>query len=55
MPKLSEDYHAVPPGEIYPVLFKKGESVDGELAEMARRDGKLAPERKAHRKAPENK
>jgi hypothetical protein len=60
MAKLSENYFAVPPGEIYPVWFSAGTEVSGELEEMAKRDGKIAPKGmkrsgKAHLQAPESK
>jgi hypothetical protein len=55
MAKLTDDYFVVPPGEIYPVRLSKGEDVTGEIEAMARADGKIAPQTKAHKKAPENK
>ena len=57
MPKLERDFKIVLPGEIYPVVFAAGESVDGDVAEKAAAAGCIAEprrEKKASR-PPENK
>lgn len=62
MAKLTQDFEAVPDGEIYPRVFKAGEEVTGDVAREARAAGMLAPEgktrarkTKALKAAPENK
>jgi|GEM_PF-6660701 len=63
MAVLKADFYAVPEGEIYPRLFKAGETVDGLLEQAARDQGKAEhpkpqhqkPSRKAHKSAPEKK
>lgn len=55
MAKLTSDYFVVKPGDILPVRLIKGTEVTGQLEQMARADGKLDSERKAAKKAPENK
>jgi hypothetical protein len=64
MPKLKNDFFAVPDGEIYPRRFSAGDEVTGSVAIAAEQEGllsseqnskKLAPRRKALKSAPENK
>ena len=62
MAKLTEDFDAVPDGEIYPRRFVAGEDVTGSVEAAAREAGVLAETRKARpgktkalKGAPENK
>lgn len=56
MAVLSEDLYAVPDGDIYPRLFKAGETVSGSVEAAAEAQGKLQKvSTKAHKRAPEKK
>lgn len=57
MVKLNKDLFAVRPGKVYPEWIRKGEEVEGRLAEIAKQAGAVEPpQRKANTKgAPENK